>query len=144
MVALVPVVIGAIAVAGVVIFTRISHDRKQLMAEMRYLIAMLPIFALVWFQVRRALSSKGTWHVSDEGLNFVSKSGRTNWNIPWQAITRMKSTSISLIIQWIDEEKAQRKAVMFMEKPGAQELIRQWRECSNERGNHNDGHPLQT
>lgn len=88
--------------------------------------------ASLYFLIMLILRPSGEWTVGERGLHFVDRSAQVEWDIPWEAISRMKFTSVSLVIWWTETSPGQiqsgqlRRAVLFLEQKEASELMAAW------------------
>jgi hypothetical protein len=93
---------------------------------------MAACFALLFFAITLAIRPDGKWRVSEEGLRFVNASDEKDWQIPWDAINRMKYTPVSLVIWWTETPvdppgpPQPHRQVLFVDNEQARALIATW------------------
>jgi hypothetical protein len=89
-------------------------------------------FALLYFAIAMIIRPDGKWSVSEQGLRFLNASNDEDWQIPWDAISRMKYTSLSLIIWWTEAPvnavgpSRPHRDVLFVDNEQARGLIATW------------------
>jgi hypothetical protein len=93
---------------------------------------MAACFALLFFVIAMAMRADGKWSVSEQGLRFLNASGDEDWQIPWDAISRMKYTSLSLVVWWTEAPvnsagpSRPHRETLFVDNEQARGLIATW------------------
>jgi hypothetical protein len=93
---------------------------------------MAACFALLFFVIAMAMRTDGKWSVSEQGLRFVNASDDEDWQIPWDAISRMKYTSLSLVVWWTEASvnpagpSQPHRETLFVDNEQARGLIATW------------------
>ncbi|HVT29065.1 MAG TPA: hypothetical protein VHE81_13710, partial [Lacipirellulaceae bacterium] len=94
---------------------------------------MAACFALLFVAIAMVIRPHGKWSVSEQGLRFENAANDDDWQIPWGAISRMKFTSVSLVIWWTEAPvnsngpSRPHREVLFVGSEQARELIAIWR-----------------
>jgi hypothetical protein len=116
--------LGLAGVIGVMSYERLSGRLQAILPLPTLIVEMTAAFAILLLAILLRIRPQGKWTRLDDGLRFVSNSGKTQYIIPWQSISRTNNTSASVVISWFDEETdAKRKSVLLMGKTDGAALI---------------------
>jgi len=125
-----PISFGPLIFIGFLIYDRGIQHHHRIVPWTNIVGSAILVFGFLYLIIVLRFRPSGRWTETEHGLCFNSRSGKTRYVIPWDAVVKMDPTPVSLVIFWMDlqdKENPRRKSVLWMQRDAAAELIGMWR-----------------